>query len=210
MRLSSLSYRDRCLDGGMRVVVQQLKIIELKIEDRAHCGVEVYAWPRPRGARQLRARLFEVVAVEVRIAEGMDEIAGFESGHLGHHQREQGIGGYIERHAEENIGAALVELTGEPPVRHVELEESMARWQRHAVYLPHIPGAYDQAAGVRVFADFAHHGADLVDMPAIRARPAAPLRPVYRSEFTVFIRPLIPDRHAIVAQVANVGGATQN
>src|SRR4030065_890700 len=127
MRLSSLSYRDRRLDGGVRVVVQQFKIFEVKIKGRAPLGIEAHARQWPRRARQLRARLFEVVAVEMRIAEGMNEIAGFESGHLRHHQCEQGIGGDIERHTKENVGAALVELTGEPPVRHVELEEGMAR-----------------------------------------------------------------------------------
>src|SRR4030067_303320 len=126
MRLSSLSYRDRRLDGGVRVVVQQFKIFELKIEDRAHLGIEAHARQWPRCARQLCARLFEVVAVEVCIAEGMNEIAGFESRHLSHHQCEQGRGSDIERHTKENIGAALVEVTGEPPVRHVELEEGMA------------------------------------------------------------------------------------
>ena len=44
----------------------------------------------------------------MRIAQGVHKVAGLEAAYLGDHQRQQRIGRDIERHAEENVGAALV------------------------------------------------------------------------------------------------------
>ena len=62
----------------------------------------------------------------MRVAERVDEFAGLQAGHLRHHHRQQRIGGDVEGHAEEDVGGALVELAGEPPLRDIELEEAMA------------------------------------------------------------------------------------
>ena len=78
---------------------------------------------RERHARELLVDLFEVIRIEVTVAAGPDELAHFEVALLREHVREQRIGGDVERHAEENVGAALVELATQPLVRHVELEE---------------------------------------------------------------------------------------
>ena len=80
------------------------------------------------------------------VAAGPDELAHFEVALLREHVREQRIGGDVERHAEENVGAALVELTTQPPVRHVELEERVTGHELHLVELAHVPGADDDAA----------------------------------------------------------------
>ena len=65
------------------------------------------------------------------IAEGVDELTGRVARHLGHHLRQQGVGGDVERHAEKDVGAALVELSGEAAVGDVELKEAVARRQGH-------------------------------------------------------------------------------
>ena len=91
-------------------------------------------WSRQRAgrARQLRVRLFHMVAVEVRVAEGMHELAGLKIADLGDHQRQQRVGGNIERHPQEDIAAALVELAAQLAVGHIELEQAVARRQRLA------------------------------------------------------------------------------
>ena len=81
----------------------------------------------------------------MRVAEGVDEIAHREPGHLRHHVGEQRVGGDVERHAEEDIAAALVELAAQPAVSHVELEQAVAGGQRHLVHLGRVPGGDDVA-----------------------------------------------------------------
>ena len=83
----------------------------------------------------------------------MDEVARFQSRHLRHHHQEQRIGGDVERHAEENVRAALVELEAQSSVRHVELEERVARRQVHVAQIRHVPGADDDPPGVRIMLD---------------------------------------------------------
>ena len=83
--------------------------------------------------------------------------------------RQQRVGRDVERHAEEDVGRALVELAGEPAVRDVELEQAVARRQRHLA-----TSAGFQAVTIsrresglrRIFVD---HVGDLVDGRAVRA-----------------------------------------
>src|SRR5258707_5973990 len=77
----------------------------------------------PRSTLFPYTTLFRSVQVEVRVAQGEHELARLQAGHLRHHQREQGVGGDVERHAEEQVGAALVHLARQLAVRHVELEQ---------------------------------------------------------------------------------------
>ncbi len=50
---------------------------------------------------------------------------------------------------------------------------------------------------------------DLVDGAAVRRRPGPPLHAVHRAEVTVRRRPLVPDRHAVLLQPADVAVAAQ-
>ena len=107
-----------------------------------------------RGARdKLQARLLEVVEIEVRVAERVDELAGLQAGHLRHHHRQQRVGRDVERHAEEDVGGALVELARQPALGDVELEQAVARRQRHLVDVGRVPRGDDQAARVRIAPD---------------------------------------------------------
>jgi ribosomal protein S13 len=81
-----------------------------------------------------------VIDVKVRVAARPDELADAEVALLRDHVREQRIGGDVERHAEEHVGAALVQLARELAARHVELEQCVARRERHALELAHVPG----------------------------------------------------------------------
>ena len=134
----------------------------------------------------------------------MDEVAGFEPRDLRHHLQQQGIGGDVERYAKEDVGTALVELQAQAAVGNVELEEGMTRRKVHVVEVGYVPGTDNDAAGVRIVADGLHGFADLVDESTLIVGPGTPLITVDMSQVTVFVRPFVPDAHAVVLQVFGV------
>ena len=154
-------------------------------------------------------RLLHVVAVQVRITAGPDKIAHFEVALLRHHMHQQRVAGDIERQAEEYIARALIELAGELAVGDVELEERVARGQRHFVQLADVPCRDDNPARIRVVLQLFHHRADLVDMTAVRRGPGTPLLAVDRPQIAVFIRPLVPDSDVVFVQIRHVGVTLQ-
>src|SRR3546814_7863113 len=98
-------------------------------------------------ALKLQVGLLLVVHVEVRSAQGVHEVARREIADLRHHHGQQSVGSDVEGHAEKDVGAALVELAGEPALGDVELEQAVAGRQRHAVDLRHVPGRhYEQSS----------------------------------------------------------------
>jgi len=114
-----------------------------------------------------------------------------------------------KRHAQEDVGAALVELAGQLAVGHVELEEGVAGRQLHLRHVGHVPGRDNHPARVRTVFDLVQHLADLVDVRAVRRWPAAPLVAVDGPQFAVGVGPFVPDRDAIFLQVGDVGGTCQ-
>lgn len=145
----------------------------------------------------------------MRVAEGVDEFARFKIRHLRDHHREQRIGRDVERHAEKDVRRALVELARQTALRDIELKQAMARRQRHAIDVGRIPGADDEAARIRVAPDGIDDIADLIDDAAVGRGPRAPLPAVDRPEFALGVGPFVPDRHAMVTQVFDVGVAGQ-
>jgi hypothetical protein len=83
----------------------------------------------------------------------------------------------------------------------------VARRERHLVQLADIPRRYDVSARVRIVLQTLDQLCDLIDVPATREGPRAPLAPVHRSEIAGLVRPLIPDRHAVLVQIADIGVA---
>ena len=61
----------------MRVVAFEREILVLEVEQVLHCGIDAHRRQFARPARELFARLFEVIKVKVGVAEGVDEIASF-------------------------------------------------------------------------------------------------------------------------------------
>ena len=111
--------------------------------------------------------------------------------------------------AEEDVGGALVELTGEPAFRNIELEKAVARRQRHLVHLRRIPGRDDMAARIGIGLDAFDQVPDLIDGRAARIGPGSPLPAVDRPEIAALVGPFVPDRHAVVMQILDVGVALQ-
>src|SRR4051794_10112805 len=101
---------DRRLDGRVRVVARERKVLVSKAMDILDRRVECHRRERTWGAGELLAGLIEVIRVKMQVAEGVDEIARLQAGDLGDHHREQGVAGDVKGHAEKEIGTALVEL----------------------------------------------------------------------------------------------------
>ena len=150
-----------------------------------------------------------MIEVQVAVAAGPDELAGLEVALLREHVRQQRVAGDVEGHAEEDIGAALVELTGQPAVGDVELEQRMAGLRLHPLELAHVPGADDDAARIRVAAQLLERHADLIDGAPVGRQPGAPLLAVDRAQLAALIGPLVPDGDAVLAQPRDVGVAAQ-
>src|SRR5215470_16850692 len=85
----------------------------------------------------------------------------------------------------------------------------MARRQRHAFDLGRIPSGDDQPARIGIAADFIDHIGDLIDAAAVRRRPRAPLVAVDRTEIAVLVGPFIPDAHAVLVEIFDIGIAAQ-
>src|SRR5690554_1263951 len=108
-------------------------MLEAEIEQLLDAGVKYQPGGGTRGARELQFRLLQMIEVEVGIAQGVDKVAGLKAHHLCDHSGQQRVAGDVERYAKEDIGAALIELAGKPPFGHVELEQAVARRQRHFI-----------------------------------------------------------------------------
>src|SRR6185503_19634459 len=94
----------------MWVISADLEILLRILVDRAGTPEQGQFRQRTRLASELLAGLVEMVRIEMAVAAGPDEGAGLEAALLGEHVGEQGVAGNVERHAEEHVGAALVEL----------------------------------------------------------------------------------------------------
>lgn len=191
-------------------VVLQGEVLELEIEQGRHRRIEPHGGQGPGIPAQLQPGRLEVVLIEVGVAKGVDELSRVEPADLGHHHGQEGVGGDVERNAQEHVGAPLIQLAGETALGNVELEEGMAGSQGHHGNLGDIPGADDEPPAVGVGSDLVEDQADLIDVPAIGRGPGTPLTAVDRAQIARFIRPLIPDRHAVVVEIPDVGIPLRN
>ena len=141
---------------------------------------------------------------------------------MGQHHLEQRVGGDVERHAQEHVGGALVELQVQAPVRDAHLPERVAGRQRLARHIRGVPGRHDKAAAVGCGFDHLDKLRDLVDRFVEKERllrgaqigghgtgKGAPLVSVDRPQVAVLIRPFVPDGDAVFLEVADVGVAGQ-
>ena len=101
----------------MRLVVDESDVVVGVIEQRRRPPAQLEPRQRERRAAELRVDLLEVVAVEVAVAAGPDEIADAEVALLRDQVGQQRVRSDVERHAEEDVAAALVELAGQPARR---------------------------------------------------------------------------------------------
>ena len=81
--------------------------------------VENHSWQRSRFARELKLRLVEMIFVEMRVSQSVNELTWLKTSHLRDHHAKQCVACDIERNAQENIGASLVHLQREFSARAV-------------------------------------------------------------------------------------------
>ncbi len=203
---------DRHRGGNVRpgMVVQQGEVFIAESEEIAHLGIELHAGQAAGLPAELGLRLFQVVLVQVRVTKGVNEFPGLQVADLGHHHGQQGVRGDVERHSQEYISAALVELAGEfTGTGNVKLEKAVAGWKGHAPHIGHVPRADQDTPRIGALADLLEHEPDLIHGLPVGAWPGTPLVSVNRTQFAVFISPFVPDTHAVVFQVADVGVTLQ-
>jgi len=81
----------------------------------------------------------------------------------------------------------------------------MARRERHFIQFADIPGADDQAARIGIGLDGMDQTADLIYWGAISSIPAPPLSAIHGAQFSIFVRPLIPDIDAPTFKKTYIG-----
>ena len=92
--------RDGCLDRRMRVIFQQGKVFELEVLDLFDRRIQPHPRQLPTFASQLFTGLLDVVRIEMKITESVDEIAGFQIADLRHHHCQQRVACDVEWNAE--------------------------------------------------------------------------------------------------------------
>src|ERR1700675_3251110 len=101
------------------------------------------------------------------IAAGPYEVSDIKIGLLRDQVCQQSVRRDVERDAQKDIGAALVELARELILCHIELEKCVAWQQLHAGELADVPRRDDQAPGIRVPDDLRDNFGELVDLPPV-------------------------------------------
>src|SRR5690625_6236790 len=97
----------------MVLVADDLEVLELVVQDRGGAAADAQRRVRERVTGELAPDLLVMVVVDVAVPAGPYEVADLEIGLLGDHVRQQRVAGDVERHPEEQVGAALVELAGQ-------------------------------------------------------------------------------------------------
>ena len=129
MRVSRRSSdSDGRLDSRMMFVTHEFEILVLVVEDRRRSAFDLHLRIGVRRTRELRLHLLEMVAVDVAITSGPDEIAEFQIALLRHHHRQQRVAGDVEGHAEEDVCASLIQLAGQFALGHIELKKRVILW----------------------------------------------------------------------------------
>lgn len=82
---------------------------------------------------------------------------------MGDHVGEQSVAGDVERHSESHVCGALIQLTTEFAVSHVELSQAVARRQRHEWQVARVPCAHNDAPIIGRALQCFYHFVQLVD-----------------------------------------------
>src|SRR5699024_1812227 len=84
-----ISDRDRSLDRGVVVIVEDLEVLEFVVEERLRLPLQPQLGVRVGCPAQLLLNLGEVVVVDVAVPAGPDELTGLKAGLLGDHEGQQ-------------------------------------------------------------------------------------------------------------------------
>ena len=177
---------------GVGLVVHQLKILINKLKNTFNFRIQPHTGKGFGGTGELLFGLLQMVEVEVGIAQSVDKCPTGEAANLGHHHGQKGIACNIEGNSQKDVGTSLVELATELPLCHMELDKSVAGGQGHFGEVGRIPGREDVPPGVGLFPQTFNQARNLVNFTSIRIFPMPPLMAIDRTEFPLFVGPLIP------------------
>ena len=125
-------------------------MLHLKLLNFLNLWIELQLWEWVWHAGKLELKGLYVVAVDVGVAEGVDELPSFKTTNLCEHASEQGIGSDVEGDAEAHVAGSLVHLATQSRLlvtSDIELSQNMARWQSHVLKSRRIPSChYDSSA----------------------------------------------------------------
>ena len=148
--------------------------------------------------------LFEMIPVDMDIAERMNEVSRCQTAHCGNHLRQQRVGSDIERDAEKEIRTPLIKLTAQPSILDVALEHRMARRKRHLADFARVPRGHDQAPAVRIFQDLTDELLQLIDRAAVGSPPVTPLSPIDPAQVPICVGPFVPDGYTMFVEVTDI------
>lgn len=147
-------------DARHRIVVQQEDIVVADLENTRRIILALHLRQRPWCSAELFHCLLQVVAVEMGVAEGVDEVANRQTTFAGHQLGQQGVGRNVKGDAEKNVSGSLVQLATKSAFGYVELEYGVARRQSclgHFGNIDRVPGGDDMAAAVGIVLDGVDH-----------------------------------------------------
>ena len=193
----------------MGIVADEFEVFVLEVEETLYIGIDFHLRQGTWLTGKLETGLLDVVQIEMRVAGGMNEVAGLIACHLRHHLQQKRVGGDVKRYTEERICRTLIKLQRQTVACHIELEDGVTGRQGHLVDLGHIPCRDNHTTGVGIVFQLIEHILYLIDGTALIVRPRAPLVTIDGTQFAIFISPLIPDTHPMLLQVFHVGIALQ-
>lgn len=185
--LVGMSDCNLALDSRVRVVADDLEVLDLVVEDGLGLTLDDQLRQRSRFTRQLHLNLLKVVAVDVRVSACPDEVPDLQVTLLSHHVDQQRVAGDVEGNSQEHVSTALVELARQPALGDIELEDGVTRLESHVLELTRVPCRHDDATRVRVALDGLDSVGDLVDRLAVAGHPLTPLDAIDRPQITVKI-----------------------
>ena len=94
----------------MRPVIDQLEVLVTEIKNVVHVGIDLHLRRRQGISGQLQVRLLQVIHIQVRVTQCVHELARRKTGHPGHHQGQQGIGGDVERFSDIQVLSQIASL----------------------------------------------------------------------------------------------------
>jgi hypothetical protein len=156
----------------VRILALDREVLEAEGVDVLDGRVNPELGKGARRARDLLVERLDVVELDVRVADDVDELARLEAADLREEAREERVGGDVEGHAETHVARALLHLAAQlaPLDVDVELRKEVAGRQRHLGDRRGVPRGEDDAAVRRVRLDAADDVGDLVDARAAAGR----------------------------------------
>jgi hypothetical protein len=201
------------------VVLFEGEVFKSEGKDILYFGVEDQSRKGAGLSAELKLDLLHMIIVNMRIPESMYKLPGLQITNLSNHQRQQGIGSYIERDSQENIRRALIELAGQFSLSDIKLEKRMTGWEGrlpigHILFKGSrgvwehggVPGGYHHPTAVRVVSDRLDESCNLVDTLAI---PISPLVSIDRAQVALFVCPGIPDPNPVFLKIGYIGIAIE-